>query len=122
MFNLWSEMILITYLFSSVIREKLIEEDQQNLFILQKKMEGCEKSFQRNRVEPIGVSAEPDPEPLSVPDPDYPEPEPQVDLDDVEPSCIPGPDCPEPEPQVDQMTHSLCTVYGNKRNVIQLEQ
>ncbi len=59
------------------------------------------KSFQRNRVEPIGVSTEPDPEPSSVPDPDCPEPEPQVDLDDVEQSCVPGPSDPEPETDVD---------------------
>ncbi len=83
------------------------------------------KSFQKNRVEPIGISAPSDPEPLCVPDPE-PEPEPEVDLVDEEQLCVAGPSAPEPlvttETQETQVTTELSTLHNHFLvNIFQLE-
>ena len=52
------------------------------------------KPFQKNSVEPTGISAQPVPEPSCVPGP---QPKLQVDLVDAEQLCVAGPSGPKPQ-------------------------
>lgn len=70
------------------------------------------KTFQKNRVEPDVVPAQPDREPLCVPVPSGPKTEPQVDLVDEEQLCIPGPSGPKSEPQMDLVDAKQLCVPG----------
>ncbi|XP_058628630.1 uncharacterized protein LOC131538660 isoform X2 [Onychostoma macrolepis] len=69
-----------------------VRKNNKSCAFFQRRWKAVKKSFQKNRVEPIWVSAEPDPEPLCVPDP---EPEPEKDLVDEEQLCVAGPSAPE---------------------------
>ncbi|XP_052427293.1 dual specificity phosphatase 29-like [Carassius gibelio] len=81
------------------------------------------KCFQKNRVEPIGVSAQPDPEPLCVPGA---APEPEVDLADAQQLSLSAPSGPEPqettETQETQVTTESMLHNHILVNIFQLER
>uniref|UniRef100_A0A8C1MCL8 Protein-serine/threonine phosphatase n=1 Tax=Cyprinus carpio TaxID=7962 RepID=A0A8C1MCL8_CYPCA len=87
----------------------------------QRRWKAVKKSFQKNRVEPIGIPAQPDPEPSCVPDP---EAEAEVDLVNEEQLCVAGPNGPEPQVKKEtQVTTELSMLHNNfPLNIFQLER
>ncbi len=108
MFNLWLEMFKIAYylfvcLFFLLLSENTKERVRKSNKIFaffRRRWKAVKKALQKNRVEPIGVSAEPDREPSCDPGPSGPKPELQVDLVDAEQLCVLGPICPKTEHQL----------------------
>ncbi|KTG46117.1 hypothetical protein cypCar_00036290, partial [Cyprinus carpio] len=84
-----------------------------------RRWKAVKKIFQKNRVVPIGISAQPVPETLCVPGPSDPKPELQMDLVDAEQLCVPGPICPKTEHQV-KTELSILQMYI-PQSVIQLQ-
>ncbi|XP_026065380.1 uncharacterized protein LOC113048083 [Carassius auratus] len=64
-----------------------VRKSNKTSAFLRRTWKAVKKSFQKNRVDPFGVSAQPDPEPSCVPDP---EAEDTVDLVDEEQLCAEG--------------------------------
>ncbi|XP_052431350.1 uncharacterized protein LOC127972094 isoform X3 [Carassius gibelio] len=95
------------------------------------------KSFQKSRVEPIEIPAQPDPEPSCVPDPEAeaevdlvdshrvpdPEAEAEVELVDAHQLCVAGPNDPEPQVKTEtQVTTELPMLHNVILNIFQLER
>ncbi|XP_052431329.1 dual specificity phosphatase 29-like [Carassius gibelio] len=66
-----------------------------------RRWKAVKKIFQKNRVAPIGSSAQPDPETVCVPGPSDPKPELQMDLVEAEQLCVPDLVCLKTEQQVE---------------------
>ena len=72
------------------------------------------KPFQKNSVEPTGISAQPVPEPSCVPGP---RPKLQVDLVDAEQLCVAGPSDPTPQVTTETQKTQVTTESTQKRDV-----
>ncbi|XP_059360636.1 uncharacterized protein LOC132098592 [Carassius carassius] len=87
---------------------------------LQIRWKAVKKSFQKSRVEPIEIPAQPDPEPSCVPDP---EAEAEVDLVDAHQLCVAGLNGPEPQVKTEtQVTTELSMLHNVLLNIFQLER
>ncbi|XP_073703926.1 uncharacterized protein [Garra rufa] len=97
---------------SSATNEKTcpkVGKSNKTCAFFQRPWKASKKYFQKNRVEAIGISAQPDPEPPCVPGP---KPKSEVDLVDADQLCVPAPNRLQPELQVDLVDEEQLCIPG----------